>query len=109
MTLKWNGDKLKKKMDNAIAHGINETVKEAIVFALNHHPNWQNRTLLAEGSITQKKFATPKKHFALWGSVWTNAGTNYVWYLEFKHGPFLRGAADAIYPSLAKRIKKRFK
>lgn len=108
MTLKWNGDKLKKKMDNAITHAINETVAESIKYALNHHPNWQNRTLLAEGSITQKKFATPQQHFALWGSVWTNPGTNYVWYLEFKHQPFLRAAADVEYPGLARRIKARF-
>ncbi len=107
MTLKWNGNKLLKKLNKAIAGGLNDTVTAVIPYALNHHPNWQYRSGLAEGSIQQREFATPSKHFALWGSVWTEPGTNYVWYLEFNHAPFLRAAADIIYPGLTKRIKAR--
>lgn len=108
MTIKWEGDKLKKKLDAIIAFELNETARLAKIHALNHHPNWQYRFGLAEGSIDVKEMATPKKRRVLWGSVWPHPFNNYVWYLEFKHGPFLRGAADAIYPSLIKRIKERF-
>ena len=110
MTIKWKGDELIKKKNRIVAFAINETVKDTIKEALDNHPEWVYRTGVAENSITQKQFATPKKLIALWGSVWTALGkSNYVWYLEFFHGSFLRKAADKIYPSLAKRIKKGFK
>lgn len=110
MTINWKGDELKKKKDKVVAFAINETVKDSIVYALDHHPEWVYRTGVAENSITQKVFATAKKQVALWGSVWTSLNfTNYVWFLEFNHGSFLRKAADITYPSLAKRIKKGFK
>ena len=110
MTINWMGDALIKKKNNSVARGINETVKKTIIQALNHHPEWVYRTGIAEQSITQKQFATPKKSVALWGSVWTQLGdSNYVWFLEFNHGSFLRRAADKIYPELAKTIKKAFK
>jgi|APSaa5957512535_1039671.scaffolds.fasta_scaffold311399_2 hypothetical protein len=109
MVVKWNGDKLIKKKNAIIANAINETVVDSIKYALNHHPNWQNRTLLAEGSITQKKFATAKDQSALWGSVWTNPGANYVWYLEFNHPPFLRASADVNYKNLPKLIRQGFR
>lgn len=110
MTINWKGNELIKKMNRAEARGINEIVKKAIVYALAHHPEWVYRTGVAENSITQKQFATPRKPVALWGSVWTALGkSNYVWYLEFFHGSFLRKSADVNYPDLAKTIKKAFK
>lgn len=110
MTINWKGKELIKKKNKIVAFAINETVKDAIVYALDHHPEWQYDTGVAENSITQKVFATPKSLVALWGSVWTSLNfSNYVWFLEFKHGSFLRKAADVIYPTLSKRIKKGFK
>jgi hypothetical protein len=110
MTLNWKGDELIKKKKRVVATAINETMAAAVKQALNNHPEWQYRTGVAETSIQIKEFATPKKHFGLWGSVWTILNqSNYVWFLEFNHGSFLRKAADVIYPSLAKRIKARFK
>lgn len=108
MTVNWKGDEVKRKMERATIFAVNETVKDTIVHALNNHPGWQNVTHVAEGSITQKEFAKKKGRWitALWGSVWPpGEGTNYVWFLEYKHGSFLRRAASAIYPSLAGRIK----
>ena len=110
MTINWKGDALIKKKNKSVARGINEIVKKTIIYALNHHPEWVYRTGIAEQSITQKQFATPKKPVALWGSVWTQLGSsNYVWFLEFLHGSFLRKSADVNYPDLAKTIKKAFK
>ena len=124
MTINGMGDALIKKMHAVEAWAINKTVSQVMPYALKHHPEWQNRTYTAEGSITQKQFATPQKRVALWGSVW--GGTtfsnirvsrrtgklhtaNYVWYLEFNRGSFLRGAADKIYPKLSKLVKAGFK
>jgi hypothetical protein len=109
MTVKWNGDKLIRKKNAAIVNGLNFIAKESKIWALGHHPNWQNRTLLAEGSIDVKEFATLKSHKVLWGSVWTNQGANYVWYLEFNHPPFLRAAGDKTYKGLPAAIKRYMK
>jgi len=107
VTVKWYGNDLRKKIKAVTAYAINETVKDTIVHALNNHPEWKYRTGVAEGSIRQKKFATSKSLKALWGSIWPHSESNYVYWLEFKHGSFLRKAADVVYPSLKKNIKKK--
>ena len=110
MTINWMGGELIKKKNKAAARGINQTVTESLEYALNHHPEWVYRTGIAEQSLSQKVFATPRKLVALWGSVWTELGTsNYVWFLEFNHGSFLRKSADVNYKNLIKNIKKAFK
>ena len=112
MTVNWKGDELKKKLYRATIDAVNETVSLTIRHALDNHPGWLYQTGVAEGSITQKEFAARRGRWitALWGSVWPpGKGTNYVWFLEFKHGSFLRSAADAVYPGLTKRIKARMK
>ena len=109
MTINWKGKELKKRVDRAIAKGINETMVEAVKHAIKVHPQWIYRTGLAEGSIDIKEFATIKKLVGLWGSIWPHAQGNYVWWLEFKHGSFLRKAADATYKNLTKRIKAHIK
>lgn len=109
--INWKGDELKKKIARATIGAVDETISLTIKHALDNHPGWENDTNVAEGSITQKQFATKKGRWitALWGSVWPQGGTNYVWFLEYKRGSFLRSAADAIYPGLTKRIKARLK
>ncbi len=123
--IKWKGDELKKKIKRAEAWGINRVIADTIRHALNNHPNWQYDTGVAEGSITQKDFATARSRVGRWGSIWSTHApvgqlrkgrdgktrriglTNYVWDLEFKHGPFMRAAADSVYPTLNKRIKEK--
>ena len=107
MSVKWYGNDLRKKIKAVTAFAINETITNTIAHALNNHSGWKYRTGVAEGSISQKEFATPKSLKAVWGSIWTNPESNYVYWLEFKHGSFLRLAADAVYPSLRKNIKKK--
>jgi|APSaa5957512622_1039677.scaffolds.fasta_scaffold114278_1 hypothetical protein len=110
MTLNWKGNELIKKKNGVVAWAINKTMAEAKKYALNHHPQWQYRSGVAEKSIRIKEMATPKRHVGLWGSVWTILNkSNYVWYLEFNHGSFLRNAADVKYPLLSKLIKAGFK
>ncbi len=113
----WHGGRVTRRIKQATALGINKVMAESVVFALNNHPGWQYRTGIAEGSIDIKAFATEKKLFGLWGSVWTTAkkvakkkstklyDTNYVWYLEFYRGHFLRRAADEETPKLGKHVR----
>ncbi len=123
MTVHWKGNEVKRRIKKATAWGINQVVADTIKHALNNHPNWKYDTGVAEGSITQKDFARPSSLVGRWGSLWSSRApigqlvrgrdgkekrvgvSNYVWYLELYHGPFLRGAADAVYPSLPKRIR----
>ena len=117
MSVKWYGNDLRRKIKAVTAFAINETITNTIAHALNNHSGWKYRTGVAEGSISQKEFATPKSLKAVWGSIWTDperfmyaethSDSNYVYWLEFKHGSFLRLAADAVYPSLRKNIKKK--
>ncbi len=117
MTVKWYGNDLRKKIKAVTAYAINETVTNTITHALNNHSGWKYDTGVAEGSISQKEFATSKSLKALWGSIWTDperykyaethSESNYVYWLEFKRGSFLRKAADVVYPSLKKNIKKK--
>ena len=127
MALNWKGNELIKKKNRAVAFGINKVITDCIVQALNNHPGWRYDTGVAETSIRQAKdgFATEKKHVGRWGSIWTQAGQtvisrrtgkevavpdgNYVWFLEFNHGSFLRKAANEKYKNLGKEIKNKFK
>lgn len=115
MSLKWKGDELKKRIKKASAIAINRVIADAIVYALNHHPGWIYRTGVAEGSISQKDFATPELLVGRWGSIWSTARkkkgntTNYVWFLEFNHGSFLRNSADVNYKNLTREIKQALK
>ena len=115
MSINWQGNKVKKRVKVVTAKAINQVIADSIKYALNHHPQWKFRTGVAEGSITQKDFATPNKLVGLWGSIWSTAKkvkgntSNYVWYLEFKHGSFLRGSADVNYKDLVPTMRKLFK
>ena len=131
MTIKWRGDELIRKKNKAIAMALNIVAKQSVLEAINNHPGWISgpttkpyRTGLAEGSIRVKDHATARKREVVWGSVWGGSQfsnirvsrrtgrlhtSNYVWYLEFDHGSFLRNAADKIYPTLTKVYKRQMK
>lgn len=103
--LNWKGQALTAKILRASAAGVNETLADAVAQAKNDHPGWNNISTTAEGSV---RIVEPARASAgviegKWGSV----GVEYVWYLEFNHGSFLRNAADATYPTLKQRILRR--
>jgi len=122
LSLNWEGDKIKKKMDACIKKAINQTMSAAVKHAKNNHP-WQNRSGTLEGSIrpVQRAKKVDEEFVGIWGSVDVNyalalelgIGINLVTGLSsFGKGtrafPYLRPAADAEYPNLAKRIAKCF-
>jgi len=131
-TLKWDGRKIYAEMVAAAQEGVNETMAECVKRAggdptrtptkmrkgrripksqrrpkKGYHPNWENRTGAAEGSVSVIQFAE-----LVWKTVvgvWGSKGIDYALYLERYHGPWLRHAADAEYPKLHDRIKRAWK
>ncbi|KKN39096.1 hypothetical protein LCGC14_0746920 [marine sediment metagenome] len=129
MTLVWEGDKIKLDVAWAQRFAINKTMAEAVVHAKNNH-NWQNRTGILEGSIAISTMAirdgrgfrgewgskdvayalihelggriVPKKAKVLRFKVdgqWRSAKE-----VTIPARPYLRPAADAVYPQLASNI-----
>ncbi len=113
MSLKWEGDKVIKKMDKCIIQGMNQTMAKAVEHAKkNHAPGWENITGVLEGSIRAVKAAhkVADGFISLWGSV----DVSYALVLELggvhmTPRPYLRPAADAEYPQLTDRIARCFK
>lgn len=122
MSLDWQGDKLIGKMEACIKQGINQTMSAAVIHAKKNHP-WQNRTGTLEGSIRPVVAARKEgdEFVGLWGSV----DVEYALYLELglkfnlvkgvasfgqkrRAFPFLRPAAEAEYPNLARNIQNAF-
>lgn len=103
----WKGAQVVRRVQAAAVAGVNETLGECVSEAKANHPGWVNRTTNAEGSIRVVQFA------ALAGAQivgrWGSEGVAYMVYLEYLHGSALRSAADALYPTLATRIKRRIK
>lgn len=136
MALEWKGKDIERKLNEAQKLGINETVSDAIVYAMRNH-EWKNVTGTLQGSIGVSEFA--HRVAKGWRSVWGSLDVSYALALELgftgtvkvrahtrrtKRGsvkvsahsrnidrdaqPFLRPAADAIYPNLAGNIRKHF-
>lgn len=105
MSLRWNGDDVKRKVERAARIGIDKTMAQAVVHAKRNHPGWKNRTGLAEGSVRIIQQAERRGSGQIVG-VWGSTGVNYVIWLELKQGSFLRSAGDAVYPKLKENIKR---
>lgn len=116
MTLKWNGDKILKKVARAQIDAINTTMLAATIHAKNNHP-WANQTGSLEGSIQINQPA----HRVIGGArgVWGSEDIVYALRLELGFQgrdskgvvinqapmPYLRPAAAVQYPLLAGRIR----
>lgn len=50
MTLRWQGEEVKRRMRAAQRQGINETMAASVIHAKRNH-TWRNRTGTLEGSI----------------------------------------------------------
>ena len=133
MSLDWRGRQVSAKMVKAQLFGINKTMAEAVEHAKRNHA-WQNRTGTLEGSISIAEFAHPdgKGFSGLWGSkdvryaLIHELGGKIVpksapklkfqisgsWVtvneVNIPARPYLRPAADAVYPRLAANIREGF-
>jgi HK97 gp10 family phage protein len=107
--LKWEGERVKRKMFDAITFGINKTMEDSVVYAKNNHP-WVYRTGKLERSIKIAEFAKQVQNgfIGVWGSV----ATKYAIFLELgtsrmRAFPFLRPSADVNYRNLAGHIQSK--
>lgn len=103
----WHGDEIYKKILKAAERGMNKTMSDAVITAKSSHPGWRNQTGTAEGSIRVVKFAERRGQGSI-GS-WGSPDVNYTWWLELKHGSFLRMSAARNYPNIADHVKKALK
>ena len=131
MALNWKGDKLIAKVQAAQKKGLNRTVAETIEYSKGNH-TWQNDTGELEGSISFIEFA--HRAGAGFRAVWGSKDVVYALIhelggkivpkkapaLRFQVGgqwvttqevniparPYLRPAADAVYPRLAENIRE---
>lgn len=133
-SLTWNGPALTAKMRAAQKLGVNATMSECVRQAKANHP-WENQTGILEGSIKIAEFARDEGAGVVgtWGStdvryalihelggvivpVRAQAlkfrlpdGTfRIVKSVKIPARPYLRPAADAVYPKLAGNIRTAF-
>lgn len=110
MSLDWKGNEAIKNMESAIKQGMNQTLSESSVHAKENHP-WQNRTGTLEGSI--RPVAPAQKRGNEFVGLWGSTDVEYALALELgtvkmPAYPYLRPAADAVYPKLKENIKRAF-
>lgn len=132
--LVWNGPAVAGKMKAAAKTGVNATMAACVVQAKSNH-DWKNQTGILEGSIRITAFAREQGSGV--AGQWGSADVKYALIHEmggvirpvrakalafrladgsFRMAqqvtiparPFLRPAADAIYPLLAGNIRKAF-
>lgn len=131
MALEWKGDQVVRRMRSAQKFGINKTMADAVNHAKRNH-DWNNQTGTLEGSISIAEFAhrSGNGYRGTWGSkdvvyalihelggkivpkrakrllikrkgeVVASASS-----VTIRPRPYLRPAADAIYPQLAANIR----
>ena len=130
-TLDWNGPAVTAKLEAAQVQGVNATMGRCVNHAKRNHP-WRNRTGHLEGSIQLVDLAkrdgngvrgvwgstdqaqalilelggiiTPKKAQALKIPM-PDGSFRFVKWVRIPAYPYLRPAADAIYPQLAANIR----
>lgn len=131
--LEWNGRAVSEKMKAAQIAGVNATMAACVLQSKRSHA-WQNRTGILEGGIGIVDYAAPTGdgvrgvwgvqdvRYALiheLGGVITpvvakmlafeiNGQLVFAKSVTIPARPYLRPSADAIYPSLAMRIRKAF-
>ena len=107
MTLDWKGDQLISTLRRAQVEGIEATMAAAVIHAKNNH-EWINRSDRLETSIDihEHAVATPTGARGVWGSIEIVYALIHELGGQFiKARPYLRPAAAAQYPGLARRIK----
>lgn len=133
-SIRWEGDALTAKMRAAQIDGVNKTMADAVQQAKNNHA-WQNQTGVLEGSIKIADFARVDGAGVVgtWGSTdvryalihelggvivpvrakalkipQPDGSFRFVKSVKIPARPYLRPAADAIYPQLAGNIRAFF-
>lgn len=133
-SLKWDGPALTARMRAAQKNGVNKTMSDCVIQAKSNH-SWQNQTGVLEGSIKVAEFAREDGLGVVgsWGSTdvryalihelggvivpvrakalkipMPDGSFRFVKSVTIPPRPYLRPAADAIYPQLAGNIRAFF-
>ncbi len=133
-SLEWNGAALTERMRQAQIAGVNRTMAGSVQHAKDNH-TWQNRTGVLEGGIDIVDYARaieggvrgvwgvhdvryalihelggviePKNAKAL-AIPQPGGGVRFVSKVTIRAQPYLRPAADAIYPRLGANIRSAY-
>ncbi len=105
MRVKWFGEELKKKMNEAVPLAINSILADCVRESKAVVPV---KTSILQGSI-QMRVATKGKDG--WSGLWGSWDVLYAIFVElgtqFMRGrSYLRSVADRLYPQLADRIRQ---
>lgn len=133
-SLNWTGAALTDRMRDAQKLGVNKTMADCVQHAKANH-NWKNQTGVLEGSINIASFARADGAGVVgtWGSQdvryalihelggvivpvrakalaipQADGSVRFVKSVTIPPRPYLRPAADAIYPALAGNIRRAF-
>jgi phage gpG-like protein len=133
-SLRWDGAALTERMRKAQILGVNATMSEAVQHARRNH-EWQNRQGRLEASINIAEIAKVDGSGVVgtWGSTdvryalihelggvivpvrakalaipQADGSVRFVKSVTIPPRPYLRPAADAVYPGLAAKIGKAF-
>ena len=134
MTLKWEGEKLTRKLRRAEARGIDATMAAAVVHAKgNHGPGAHGKQRFESGSKAASGSANLERSMRITRPArrsgnttagrWGSQGIVYARRIELGFQgkdsagrivdapayPFLRPAAESEYPKLAGRIRRGLK
>ncbi len=119
MALIWRGEQVKRKLTRSAARGINKRMAAAVALARTDHPYTTRTGKLERGTQVVEQATTKRtKTTGRWGVV----GVPYARRRELGFqgkdslgrvfddagGPFLRPAAEAAYPGLARDIRRAF-
>lgn len=107
--LLWRGQAIEDKMVEAAKRGVDATTAACVTHAKSNHP-WKNVSGTLEGSIQMR---AAEAQGPIVRGEWGSFTVNYAIWLEIGTSrmppyPYLRPAADAEYPGLARRIREAF-
>lgn len=133
-SLVWKGDVVTKRMRDAAIAGINKTMSDCVVRARTNH-DWKSQTGRLVGSIQITSYAQREGTYIVgqWGTIrlkyalihelggvivpkkakalaipQADGSVRLVKKVTIPARPYLRPAADAIYPQLAANIRRAF-
>lgn len=133
-SLRWDGPAISAKMRTAQVAGVNKTMADCVIQAKTNH-TWKNQTATLEGSIKIAEFARSDGAgvAGTWGSTdvryalihelggvivpvraqalkipMPDGSFRFVKSVTIPARPYLRPAADALYPQLAGNIRGFF-
>lgn len=102
--VRWNGPLIAERIQAAAKLAIDETTREAAADARQSHW-WQNRGEQLEEEIVAE--AATVRGPVVSGKFGTTERRGFYGYFLERRTPFLRPAADRVFPRVAGRLRER--